>query len=194
MQSPKAFEIEGDELRPNPKFEEDVKEKQEDEDREMREPRCGSKSEENREAQDNPEPPELPRKVVLDIVDLLEDFLKKRAHDPRHYPHRRTCKWLKQVVPSLFFNVFRQPYLQNIQGMTAELWDEGESEEKTPDWIGERGARALVMQIAASLENEVTKKIGDEWVYALTNIFEAEADQEPWIEDEVEVGASAAEG
>lgn len=131
-------------------------------------------------------------------MELLHDYLKKRARSPQRgdqmCDHRKTCKWLKECVPDLFPSVLGQIEISlatpSIHDMTAILWDEGPLRKHAEYWVGE-GARALVLQIATVLEDELTDDNVNAWVERLEHIFEDEAEEVAVMEAEVEAEAEA---
>lgn len=157
-----------------------------------------SAAEAESEPEENPDPVELNEEKVHEIVELLHDYLKKRAISPQRgdqmCDHRKTCKWLKECVPDLFPSVLGQIEISlptpSIHDMTAILWDEAGLRKHAEDWLGE-GTGALVLQIATVLEDELTEDNVNAWVEVLENIFEWEADEVAVMEAEIEAEAEA---
>lgn len=61
--------------------------------------------------------------------------------------------------------------------MTAWLWDEWQYEKHAQRKVGE-GVRALMLQIAAVLDSELTPENVEEWVADLNEIFDNAAEVE----------------
>ncbi|KAE9985333.1 hypothetical protein EG328_007586 [Venturia inaequalis] len=149
-----------------------------------------SDAKEDSDEEEDSEPIELNNAKVHQIIDLLEEMLNK----PLAKSRRQACKWLKEYVPPIFYDLQMVHYPRwSIQEIAAAVWDEGDYEQCSALWVGE-GTRALVLQIAVLLENEVTLSNLAEWVRQLENIFEGEADVETFTDAEGEAKESATDG